>query len=169
MARGLYLGGEKGVKDTASSLPGLTDLRGFARLQVDAIKVPRVKNMKDTPDASDEQQTPQPPPQTSSNRVALVILAYLGFLALIPLLVEPDDPEVQWHAKHGLVLTLSWIALFVALAIISALPGLGLIIGFGFSPFLLLIIFFFHLFAIVKALQGERLTIPVISDYADKW
>ncbi|MCZ6876668.1 MAG: DUF4870 domain-containing protein [Acidobacteria bacterium] len=126
--------------------------------------------MKDIPEAPDEQQTSQPPPQQkSSNRAALLILAYLGFLALIPLLMEPDDAEVQWHAKHGLVLTLSWMALFVALAVISVLPGLGLIIGFGFSPFLLLIIFFFHLFAIVKALQGERLTLPVISDYADKW
>lgn len=125
--------------------------------------------MKDKPEAPKEQKTSLPPPQTSSNRAAMVILAYLWFLALIPLLVEPDDPEVQWHAKHGLVLTLGWMALFVALAVISVLPGLGLIIGFGFSPFLLLIIFFFHLFAIVKALQGERLTIPVISDYADKW
>ncbi len=162
VARGLYLGDEKGVKDAASSVSELTDLRAFARLPVDT--------MKDTPEAPEEQKSSPPLPQQKPlNQAALLILAYMGFLALIPLLVEPDDAEVQWHAKHGLVLTLSWLALFVALAVISVLPGLGLIIGFGFSPFLLLIIFFFHLFAIVKALQGERLTIPVISEYADKW
>ena len=99
----------------------------------------------------------------------MLILAYLGILALIPLLVEPDDAEVQWHAKHGIVLMLSWMALFLALAIISGLPGLGIMIGYGFSPFLLVIIFFFHIFAIVKAINGQRLTIPVISEFADKW
>ena len=29
---------------------------------------------------------------------------YLGLLALIPLIVEKNDRDVQWHAKHGLVL-----------------------------------------------------------------
>ncbi len=126
--------------------------------------------MPDTPDAPEEQQTPPPPSsQMSSNRTAMIILAYLGFLALIPLLVEKEDADIQWHAKHGLVLMLSWMVLLVALAIISSIPGLGLVIGCGVSPFLLLIIFFVHVFAIVKGLDGERLLIPVISDFADRW
>ncbi len=126
--------------------------------------------MPDTPDAPEEQQTPPPPtPQTSSNRTAMIILAYLGILALIPLLVEKDDADIQWHAKHGLVLMLSWMALFVALAIISSIPGLGMVIGCAVSPFLMLIIFFVHVFAIVKGLDGERLLVPVISDFADRW
>ncbi len=99
----------------------------------------------------------------------MVILAYLGFLALIPLLVEKDDSDIQWHAKHGLVLLLSWMLIFVALAIISSIPGLGMVIGCAVSPFLMLIIFFVHVFAIVKGLDGERLLIPVISDFADRW
>ncbi len=126
--------------------------------------------MPDTPDAPEEQQTPPPPSsQGSSNRTAMIILAYLGFLALIPLLLEKEDADIQWHAKHGLVLMLSWMVLFVALAIISSIPGLGLVIGCGFSPFLMLIIFFVHVFAIVKGLDGERLLVPVISDFADRW
>ncbi len=126
--------------------------------------------MPDKPDAPEEQQTPPPPSsQTSSNRTAMIILAYLGFLALIPLLVEKDDADIQWHAKHGLVLMLSWMVLFVALAIISSIPGLGLVIGCAVSPFLMLVIFFVHVFAIVKGLDGERLLIPVISDFADRW
>ncbi len=126
--------------------------------------------MPDTPDAQEEQQTPPPPSsQISSNRTAMIILAYLGFLALIPLLVEKEDADIQWHAKHGLVLMLSWMVLFVALAIISSIPGLGLVIGCGVSPFLMLIIFFVHVFAIVKGLDGERLLVPVISDFADRW
>jgi uncharacterized membrane protein len=96
----------------------------------------------------------------------MVILSYLGFLALIPLLLEKEDADIQWHAKHGLVLLLSWMLIFVALAIISSIPGLGMVIGCGVSPFLMLIIFFVHVFAIVKGLDGERLLVPVISDFA---
>ena len=126
--------------------------------------------MPDTPDSQEEQQTPPPPSsQMPSNRTAMIILAYLGFLALIPLLVEKEDADIQWHAKHGLVLMLSWMVLFVGLAIISSIPGLGLVIGCGVSPFLMLIIFFVHVFAIVKGLDGERLLIPVVSDFADRW
>ncbi|MEC4670593.1 MAG: hypothetical protein VST66_01770 [Nitrospirota bacterium] len=125
--------------------------------------------MPDTSDPEEQQTQPPPSPQMSSNRTAMIILAYLGFLALIPLLVEKEDADIQWHAKHGLVLMLSWIVLFVALAIIASIPGLGLVIGCGVSPFLMLIIFFVHVFAIVKGLDGERLLIPVISDFADRW
>ena len=124
--------------------------------------------MPDTSDPEEQQTQPPPSPQMSSNRTAMIILAYLGFLALIPLLVEKEDADIQWHAKHGLVLMLSWIVLFVALAIIASIPGLGLVIGCGVSPFLMLIIFFVHVFAIVKGLDGERLLIPVISDFADR-
>ena len=62
--------------------------------------------MQDTPPASDTPESPPPLPpsqQESSNRTVMLILSYLGILALVPLLVEKDDPEVQWHAKHGLV------------------------------------------------------------------
>ena len=43
----------------------------------------------------------------SPNRGVMIVLAYLWLLALIPLLVEKQDPEVQWHAKHGLVLMIA--------------------------------------------------------------
>src|SRR5436190_8527971 len=39
----------------------------------------------------------------SSNRNVMILLSYLWLLALVPLLTEKDDKEVQWHAKHGLV------------------------------------------------------------------
>src|SRR5258707_12917568 len=53
--------------------------------------------------------TPPPPPPPgapapNSDRTIMLVLSYLGILALIPLLVKKDDPEVQWHAKNGTVL-----------------------------------------------------------------
>ena len=44
------------------------------------------------------------PGSVSSNRNVMIVLSYLWLLALVPLLTEKDDKEVQWHAKHGLVL-----------------------------------------------------------------
>jgi len=99
----------------------------------------------------------------------MLILSYLGILALIPLLVEKDDPEVQWHAKHGLVLTVGWIVLFIALAILTSFPFVGVFLGCAVGPLLSLVILVVHIVGMIKALKGERLIIPVISDYADKW
>lgn len=50
----------------------------------------------------------------------MIVLAYLWLLALTPLLVEKDDAELQWHAKHGLVLFGAEIAVFFAPSILSA-------------------------------------------------
>ena len=55
-----------------------------------------------------------PPSGVSPNRQVMIVLSYIGLLALIPLLSEKEDREVQWHAKHGLVLFVSWIVLMVA-------------------------------------------------------
>ncbi len=40
----------------------------------------------------------------SPDRGVMIVLAYLWPLALVPLLIEKHDAEVQWHAKHGIVL-----------------------------------------------------------------
>ena len=128
--------------------------------------------MQDTPPASDTPESPPPSPpsqQESSNRTVMLILSYLGILALVPLLVEKDDPEVQWHAKQGLVLLASWIVLHIVLAILYSFPFLGMFLGCAVAPLLWLVILVIHIIAMIKALEGKRFIIPVISDYADKW
>ncbi len=37
----------------------------------------------------------------------MIVLAYLWPLALVPLLIERHDPDLQWHARHGLVLMIA--------------------------------------------------------------
>ena len=128
--------------------------------------------MQDTHPASDTPESPPPSPpsqQESSNRTVMLILSYLGILALVPLLGEKDDSEVQWHAKHGLVLLVNWIVLHIILAILSSFPFLGMFLGCAVAPLLWLVILVIHIVGMIKALKGERLIIPVISDYADKW
>ena len=118
-----------------------------------------------------------PPPTTggteSPNRTIMIVLSYFGLLALIPLLVEKDDPEVQWHAKHGLVLTVAWVVLFVVLQIIvmalgAISGGLGCVFGL-LMPLLALAILVIHVICIVKGLKGERFLIPGLSEFADRF
>jgi uncharacterized membrane protein len=121
------------------------------------------------------EEAPGPPPSggpVSDNRAVWIVLSYLGLLALIPLLVERDDREVQWHAKHGLVLLVAEIAVIVGLQIvvfvISAISGgLGCLAGL-LLPVLLLAILVLHVVCIVKGLNGERFTISGLSDFADR-
>jgi uncharacterized membrane protein len=103
----------------------------------------------------------------------MIVLSYLGLLALIPLLVEKDDKEVQWHAKHGLVLTVAEVVIIIGLMVVGGIlgaisGGLGCLIGLLW-PVLMLVILVVHILCIVKGLKGERFTIPGISDFADRF
>ncbi|MEM9558301.1 MAG: hypothetical protein AAGC60_28865 [Acidobacteriota bacterium] len=107
----------------------------------------------------------------SPNRTILLILSYLGILALIPFLVEKNDRWVQWHAKHGLVLFGAEIILcivwFVFSSMLSFLDlGCTGCLGSLALTFIFLVV---HITAIVKALGGEKLIIPQISELADRF
>ena len=125
---------------------------------------------------------PPPPPPPSSggpagtgyvspNRTIMIVLSYLGLLALIPLLVEKEDREVQWHAKHGLVLMVAEIILFVVLTIVQTVTAS---VDCGITGCLLhsvawVVILVVHILAIVKGVNGQRLIIPGLSDFANRF
>lgn len=117
--------------------------------------------------------TPPPIPTgsgaQSSNRGVMIVLSYLWLLALVPLLVEKDDKDVQWHAKHGLVLVGAEIIFWIAVTIVQLALGtiLGCVVSL-LSIFVWLAIVILHILAIVKGLNGGRLIIPGVSQYADK-
>jgi uncharacterized membrane protein len=109
----------------------------------------------------------------SPNRGVMIVLAYLWLLALVPLLVEKDDPEVQWHARHGLVLMMAELLLLVVYAAMTSVVslatlGLGCVLSivlvFGWIGILAL-----HVVAILKGVNGSRFIIPGLSHYADRF
>ena len=123
-------------------------------------------------------EAPPPPPpggpaaagggSESTNRTLMIVLSYLGLLALIPLLMEKEDQEVQWHAKHGLVLFAFWVILGFVLGALSAVPILGCLTIFV-SLFLPIVALVVHIICIVKGINGERFLIPGLSDFANKF
>jgi uncharacterized membrane protein len=106
----------------------------------------------------------------SSNRNVMVLLSYLWLLALIPLVVEKNDRDVQWHAKHGLVLTGAEVIFWIAFQVLLMIMGTFLsCIAVIFMPVIFLAFIVLHLFAIIKGINGQRLIIPGISEYADRF
>ena len=106
----------------------------------------------------------------SGNRNVMIVLSYLWLLALIPLLVEKNDREVQWHAKHGLVVFAAEVIFWIAFNVLVMIVGMTLGCIFGlFAPVLFLGWVILRIFAIVKGINGERLIIPGISEYADRF
>jgi len=100
----------------------------------------------------------------------MIVLSYLWLLALIPLVVEKDDREVQWHAKHGLVLTVAELFFWIAFQLLTVVLGsfLGCIVAI-FAPIIGLLFLIVHIVAIIKGINGQRLIIPGISQYAEKF
>lgn len=124
-----------------------------------------MSEMPPTPPAA---PPPSPPSGGSdSDRTIMLVLAYLGILSLIPLLVKKDDAEVQWHAKNGIVLCGAAIVLWIVFFILSFVPFVGLvsiplncIVWIGYLVLMIVLI--------MKAVKGERMRLPVITDLAEK-
>lgn len=96
----------------------------------------------------------------TGEQIVFGVLSYLGILVLIPFLIKKDDDFVHFHAKQGLIMLIVWIAI----AIISMVPYLGLLFG----SVLYVILGIVSLIAIIKVFMGEKWEIPIISTYADK-
>lgn len=124
--------------------------------------------------------TPPPPPAgpasgaVSPNRSIMIVLSYLWLLAIIPFVTEKEDKEVQWHAKHGIVLMIAEIALwlaFFAVDMVFVFLHLGMVtcLGCFIRPLIGLAILVLHVICIIKGTQGQRFLIPGISQFADKF
>ncbi len=117
-------------------------------------------------------ETP-PPSQPQKDNTVMLVLSYLWLLALIPLLTEKEDKEVQWHAKHGLVLLVAEVVLQIVFGITTRIidhivPGVGCLVG-CFGPGIVGLGFLaIRIMCIVKATKHEKFTIPYISEYADR-
>lgn len=115
--------------------------------------------------------TPPPPPplggsgsapnKPGDDRAMMNALAYLWPLALIPLLTKKDDPDIQWHAKNGIGITIGEIVVWIVVFVIS------IFIPFAacFVPCAAFVAALaFRIVLILKANKGERVVIPVLTD-----
>lgn len=90
-----------------------------------------------------------------------LVLAYLAPLSLIPLLTVKDSDYVQWHAKNGLVLGIGGA---LAIGLLAAIPLVQILACVAWP-----LLFVVDIVAMVKALNGTRWRIPLVSDLAEKF
>lgn len=102
-------------------------------------------------------------------------LAYLTFIpATVFLLLEPYSRNrfVRFHSLQCLLLTLACLLIGVALKVVSLvlffIPVLGPLLISLISIVALLAAFVVWAVLLVKALQGEMFTLPVLGDFAQQ-
>jgi uncharacterized membrane protein len=107
------------------------------------------------------------------NRGVMIVLAYLWPLALVPFFLEKRDQEVQWHARHGLllmgveaVIAAAFVALGIVLSVAALWLGSVLIVAAVVFWF---VVFGVHALAAIKGLGGSRLVLPGISPLVDRF
>jgi uncharacterized membrane protein len=94
----------------------------------------------------------------------MLVLSYLGLLALIPLVTEKGDREVQWHARHGLVLLVAYLVLTAGVFVVSLVLGfIGLLQLPLWLGYVVLIVL-----CVTNAVNGKRFVLPGLSELADK-
>ena len=112
---------------------------------------------------------PEPPP----NRGVMIVLAYLWPLALVPLLLDKSDPEVQWHARHGIVLMVAELVLLFAYIMLTSLVSLATF-GLGCALSLLLVFGWIARTRRPHRRHGQRhqrrsAVLPFVSEYASRF
>ncbi len=106
----------------------------------------------------------------SSNRNVMILLSYLWLLALVPLLTEKDDKEVQWHAKHGIVLMVAELIMWVVINVDHGRTRPDrLSRRLCCRRCMVLGQIALHIVAIMKGINGQRLIIPGLSEFTDKF
>ncbi|HUP59272.1 MAG TPA: hypothetical protein VNA69_02505 [Thermoanaerobaculia bacterium] len=117
---------------------------------------------------------PPSPPSTGgaapgSDRTLMVVLSYLWILFLVPLLTKKDDADVMWHAKNGMGITIGeviawvvyWVITYFAPSVVAcAASVLSCVIGLGF--------FVLRIICIVKGINRQRFSVPVLTDMGQK-
>jgi len=92
----------------------------------------------------------------------LAFLSYILILFLIPLIIDPQDEFLKFHAKQGIILFFFFIAVFV---IGGILPFIGWFFIWPLGIFVWIIL---AIFGIYNSLQGKREYLPFIGKFADK-
>jgi uncharacterized membrane protein len=119
--------------------------------------------------------SPTPSTGGMTDNVAGLLCYILGFITgIIFLVLAPYNKSkfVRFHAFQSIFLSVAWLAVRIAMAIVSAVAFsvfdgmwwligmLWTIVGLAFLAITILLM--------VKAYQGERFKLPIIGDLADK-
>jgi len=95
------------------------------------------------------------------------LLCYLfGWVSgLIFFFLEPNNSTVRFHAMQSILLSVTFLVLYIIFFILTFIVNF-----FGFFLFILGLAFFILVVILmIKAYQGQKLKLPLIGNYAEKF
>ncbi|MUV38177.1 UPF0132 membrane protein [Lentibacillus sp. JNUCC-1] len=100
---------------------------------------------------------------TGLDRNVAALLCYLaGFVTgIVFLVIEKEDRFVRFHALQSIV---TFVIIFVASLVLTAIPLIGWIIGLLLSPLSVVL----WIVLMLKAYQGKEFKLPIAGNIAEK-
>lgn len=121
---------------------------------------------------TESKPTPQPTPSNGSGleeNIASCLCYVLCWISgLIFYLLEKDNKAVKFHALQAMIMSVTLIAYSFASWILIQIPFVGFIIEL-INMFIYLGSFALFVVCAVRAYQGTKFVIPIVSDLAEKY
>jgi uncharacterized membrane protein len=112
------------------------------------------------------------PPGTSglSEKTAGVLAYFTVIPAIVFLIVEPYNKSsyIRFQSWQCILLAVAWIVIDIALMILGFFGTFFRLINLGLYSLVALAMLILWLMALIKALNGERLKLPVVGNFAEK-
>jgi len=105
-------------------------------------------------------------PAVKQDEKVYAAVSYLPLLAIACIIFKPNSSFVRLHGRQGLMLFILFFLTLILVAIVTAFPVIGAILGvlFGLVPFGLMLLGFYSIYL---ALSGYWWKIPVIGQMAE--
>ncbi|MPY88440.1 MAG: DUF4870 domain-containing protein [Luteitalea sp.] len=95
------------------------------------------------------------------------LLSYFLIVGIVFLVLEKESKFVRFHAMQSVALLVAWVAVWMALAIVGAIPVFGWLTVLLW-PLVGLAFLIVWILCLVKAYQGEWFRLPILGDFSAK-
>jgi uncharacterized membrane protein len=112
----------------------------------------------------------QPTSSDQTNKLLAALSYPIWIIALIVILTDmKKDPFMKHHGWTALFWGLAWFVIYLALMILGNIPFLGWILFIVTGPLLWIVWLALSIYYALQAYNGKHVTIPVVSDFANKY
>jgi uncharacterized membrane protein len=137
--------------------------------------------MSSTPSAPPPAEGPVPPTAQGASgtaagtstgldpKVAALLTYLFGWVTgLIFFLIEKEHREVRFHAAQSILVSLTFIAVYIALSIVAMIPVIGLLALLGYAV-VGLGGFVLWVYLLIQGYNLNHVRLPVLGAMADEW
>ncbi|MFA6522390.1 MAG: DUF4870 domain-containing protein [Patescibacteria group bacterium] len=118
--------------------------------------------MEDMQEAPIVPEAPAPAGNDVEEHKVVAAIGYIFILCFIPLLLAKESPYAQFHAKQALALFIIDVGVMIFNTVFGWFPIIGWFLALGLT----LAIFVLSIIGFLKAFQGEKWEMPLVSQLA---